>query len=183
MARDRYQWKAHVNTALNLRGSIKRWEVLEWLHNWRLLKKGSAPWVSEWYNRLANIFLVYFQIYWNLPMPSYSRRQRHTPLIINSIQFLFSIHLYAYLKTQRPIIKKTRAIEGNKTHAHINKTNNNNNNINNVLILTGQEKKIPRGAGKYHRRHSVCIMAAIFIVCCDDNHSAWEELPALHRRM
>jgi hypothetical protein len=29
MARDRYQWKAHVNTALNLRGSIKRWEVLE----------------------------------------------------------------------------------------------------------------------------------------------------------
>jgi hypothetical protein len=29
-------------------GSIKGWEVLEWLHNWRLLKKGSAPWVSEW---------------------------------------------------------------------------------------------------------------------------------------
>jgi hypothetical protein len=24
-------------------GSIKCWEVLEWLHNWRLLKKGSAP--------------------------------------------------------------------------------------------------------------------------------------------
>jgi hypothetical protein len=24
-------------------GSIKSWEVLEWLHNWRLLKKGSAP--------------------------------------------------------------------------------------------------------------------------------------------
>jgi hypothetical protein len=23
--------------------SIKCWEVLEWLHNWRLLKKGSAP--------------------------------------------------------------------------------------------------------------------------------------------
>jgi hypothetical protein len=34
-------------------GSIKRWEVLEWLHNWQLLKKGSAPWVSdvsEWGN-------------------------------------------------------------------------------------------------------------------------------------
>jgi hypothetical protein len=29
-------------------GSIKRWELLEWLHNWQLLKKGSAPWVSEW---------------------------------------------------------------------------------------------------------------------------------------
>jgi hypothetical protein len=27
--------------------SIKRSEVLEWLHNWRLLKKGSAPRVSE----------------------------------------------------------------------------------------------------------------------------------------
>jgi hypothetical protein len=25
-------------------GSIKCWEILEWLHNWRLLKKGSAPW-------------------------------------------------------------------------------------------------------------------------------------------
>jgi hypothetical protein len=24
-------------------GFIKSWEFLEWLHNWRLLKKGSAP--------------------------------------------------------------------------------------------------------------------------------------------
>jgi hypothetical protein len=24
-------------------GSIKCWEVLEWLYNWRVLKKGSAP--------------------------------------------------------------------------------------------------------------------------------------------
>jgi hypothetical protein len=24
-------------------GSIKWWEFLEWLHNWQLLKKGSAP--------------------------------------------------------------------------------------------------------------------------------------------
>jgi hypothetical protein len=24
-------------------GSLKRWKVLEWLHNWQLLKKGSAP--------------------------------------------------------------------------------------------------------------------------------------------
>jgi hypothetical protein len=28
-------------------GSIKRWEVLEWLHNLLLLKKGSAPKVSK----------------------------------------------------------------------------------------------------------------------------------------
>jgi hypothetical protein len=26
-----------------LSGSIKCWEVLEWLHNWQLLKKGSVP--------------------------------------------------------------------------------------------------------------------------------------------
>jgi hypothetical protein len=25
-------------------GSIKCWEIVEWLRNWRLLKKGSAPW-------------------------------------------------------------------------------------------------------------------------------------------
>jgi hypothetical protein len=24
-------------------GSIKYWEVLEWLYKWQLLKKGSAP--------------------------------------------------------------------------------------------------------------------------------------------
>jgi hypothetical protein len=28
-------------------GSIKCWEVLELLHNWQLLKKGSAPCVSK----------------------------------------------------------------------------------------------------------------------------------------
>jgi hypothetical protein len=28
-------------------GFHKMLEVLEWLHNWRLLKKGSAPWVSN----------------------------------------------------------------------------------------------------------------------------------------
>jgi hypothetical protein len=27
--------------------SIEYWEILEWLHNWRLLKKGSALRVSE----------------------------------------------------------------------------------------------------------------------------------------
>jgi hypothetical protein len=28
---------------IELSGSIKCWEVLEWLRNWRFLKKGSAP--------------------------------------------------------------------------------------------------------------------------------------------
>jgi hypothetical protein len=41
MTQDRDQWKALVNTVLNIRISIKCWEVLEGLHNWRLLKKGS----------------------------------------------------------------------------------------------------------------------------------------------
>jgi hypothetical protein len=30
-------------------GSIKCWKVLQWLHSWRFLKKGSAPWVSQSY--------------------------------------------------------------------------------------------------------------------------------------
>jgi hypothetical protein len=28
-------------------GSLKCWEVPEWLHNWQLLRKGSAPLVSK----------------------------------------------------------------------------------------------------------------------------------------
>jgi hypothetical protein len=43
LAQDRDQWKALVNTAMDLRGYIKFWEVPEWLHNWQLLRKGSAP--------------------------------------------------------------------------------------------------------------------------------------------
>jgi hypothetical protein len=35
MAQDRDQWRALVNTVC--------WGVLEGLHNWQLLKKGSAP--------------------------------------------------------------------------------------------------------------------------------------------
>jgi hypothetical protein len=42
-AQDRDQWRALVNTVMDLPGSIKCREVFECLHNWQLLKKGSAP--------------------------------------------------------------------------------------------------------------------------------------------
>jgi hypothetical protein len=38
LAQDKDKWSALVNT-----GSITFWEFPEWLHNWRFLKKGSAP--------------------------------------------------------------------------------------------------------------------------------------------
>jgi hypothetical protein len=43
VAQDMDEWRALVNTVMNLRVPIKCWDILEWLHNWRLLNKGSAP--------------------------------------------------------------------------------------------------------------------------------------------
>jgi hypothetical protein len=44
LAQDRDHWRAVVNTVMNLLGSIKCWEFLEWLSDWRLLNRDSAPW-------------------------------------------------------------------------------------------------------------------------------------------
>jgi hypothetical protein len=40
-------------------GSIKCWEILEWLRNWRVLEKGSAPWgkYSTWWSAQIIIYL------------------------------------------------------------------------------------------------------------------------------
>jgi hypothetical protein len=40
---DRDQWTTLVSTVMNFSGSIKCRGVAEWLHNWQLLKRGSAP--------------------------------------------------------------------------------------------------------------------------------------------
>jgi hypothetical protein len=47
MSQDSDQWKALVNTVMNLRVSYNPWKVLEWLLNLRFLKKSSAPSVNK----------------------------------------------------------------------------------------------------------------------------------------
>jgi hypothetical protein len=44
LVQDRDQWRALLNTGMNLSCSIKYWEILEQLSDWWLLKKDSAPW-------------------------------------------------------------------------------------------------------------------------------------------
>jgi hypothetical protein len=43
LAQDREWWKAHED-GNEQSNSIKRWEILEWLPNWWLIKKRSATW-------------------------------------------------------------------------------------------------------------------------------------------
>jgi hypothetical protein len=44
-AQDREEWRAVVNTVMNIWVlCIRFWNILEQLSNWRLLKKDSLPW-------------------------------------------------------------------------------------------------------------------------------------------
>jgi hypothetical protein len=43
LVQERDQWRGSCEHGNESSGSIKCWEVFEWLHNCRLLEKGSAP--------------------------------------------------------------------------------------------------------------------------------------------
>jgi hypothetical protein len=47
LAQDMDQRRGSCEHGNETSGSIKCWEVLEWLRNWQLLKTGSAPQVSK----------------------------------------------------------------------------------------------------------------------------------------
>jgi hypothetical protein len=42
-------------------GSVTRWEILEWLSDWQILKKGSAPWKASWRNRGATAAFIFLK--------------------------------------------------------------------------------------------------------------------------
>jgi hypothetical protein len=57
LAQAKDQWKAceHGNEPS---GSVKCREIVEWLHNWRLLKKGSTSLVSEYSSTWGGLALI-----------------------------------------------------------------------------------------------------------------------------
>jgi hypothetical protein len=74
------------NVEFTALGSIKCWKVLEWLHSWRLLKKGSAPWVSEWVSEWVNMWhwltIKYLKRYLNCYWGTHQSRKPRRHLLI-----------------------------------------------------------------------------------------------------
>jgi len=51
VAQSRNRWRALVNAVMNLSGSIKCGEFLDWLQNCLVLKKDFAPWSNKLVNQ------------------------------------------------------------------------------------------------------------------------------------
>jgi hypothetical protein len=108
----------HVNEPL---GSIKCWEDLEQLHNWWLLKKGSAPWVSKWFI-LPTVFqphsgpwhLIHFRNYFSQTVGLLGRATS-TPQgrYLNTVQHKHRLIAYTH-QTPMPWVGFEPTIPGSK---------------------------------------------------------------------
>jgi hypothetical protein len=77
LAQDRDQWKVSCEHGDETLGFLKCWEVPEWLDNFQLLRKGSAPQVSKlslWYSAvvfgLQSVLYVYSSAYGSVSISS-----------------------------------------------------------------------------------------------------------------
>jgi hypothetical protein len=79
LAQNGDQWGGSCERGNEPSGSIKCWEVPEWLHNWQLLKKGSAPWMSEWVSESTHGTELYVNsLLWTLQFLFSSFRRQTT---------------------------------------------------------------------------------------------------------
>jgi hypothetical protein len=87
--------------------SIKCWEVREWLHSWRLLKKGSAPVVSWGFTQVRLVRVKSVYLFSLCVVPLLSSRFTATALVwfsdfLNYLVFHFfisvsTVFIYIYI--------------------------------------------------------------------------------------